>query len=91
MLTLRYEKLTRLDGLSKPLRDWDLRYYHHHFRTMCTDLRMSRLAYPARQYIVQVARFDPSKGIPSVVDSYVRLRRKLDNILPMAKIPQLLM
>lgn len=29
-----------LDGLNKPLKEWDLRYYHHNFRTMCTDTHM---------------------------------------------------
>ncbi|KAF3110659.1 hypothetical protein TWF569_002427 [Orbilia oligospora] len=79
-----------LDGLSKPLRDWDLRYYFHNFRTLCSENRMYKLQYPARNYIVQVARFDPSKGIPTVIESYVKLRKKLDNILPISKIPQLL-
>ncbi|KAK6540277.1 hypothetical protein TWF694_009088 [Orbilia ellipsospora] len=79
-----------LDGLSKNLRDWDLRYYFHNFRTLCSENRMYKLQYPARNYIVQVARFDPSKGIPTVIESYVKLRKKMDNILPISKIPQLL-
>lgn len=29
-----------LDGLNKVLREWDLRFYHHNFRTMCTDIHM---------------------------------------------------
>ena len=29
-----------LDGLNKVLRVWDLRYYHHNFRSMCTDIHM---------------------------------------------------
>jgi len=52
---------------------------------------MYKLAYPARDYIVQVARFDPSKGIPTVIDTYAKLRRKLDHILPNRQTPQLLM
>ena len=27
------------------------------------------------KYIVQVARFDPSKGVPTVIDSYAEFRR----------------
>ena len=36
---------------------------------------MTPLAWPARKYIVQVARFDPAKGIPTVIDSYAEFRR----------------
>jgi len=44
-----------------------------------------------RCYITQVARFDPSKGIPDVLKSYLHLRRLMENhqILH-SKIPQLL-
>lgn len=39
---------------------------------------MNELGWPAREYIVQIARFDPSKGIPNVIDSYARFRKLLD-------------
>lgn len=29
-----------LDGLNKVLKEWDLRYYHHNFRSMCNDMHM---------------------------------------------------
>ncbi|KAG8767816.1 hypothetical protein FRC15_005458 [Serendipita sp. 397] len=79
-----------LDGLSKPLADWDIQYYMGIFRTLCSEIRMSKLHWPAREYIVQVARFDPAKGIPVVIDSFVKLRRKLDLKLPASQTPQLL-
>jgi alpha,alpha-trehalose phosphorylase (configuration-retaining) len=47
--------------------------------------------FPARQYLIQVARFDPAKGIPVVIDSFAKLRRKLDRVLPANKTPQLLL
>lgn len=79
-----------LDGLSKHLADWDIQYYMGIFRTLCSEIRMSKLHWPAREYIVQVARFDPAKGIPVVIDSFVKLRRKLDLKLPASQCPQLL-
>ncbi|KAI5780225.1 putative trehalose synthase [Peziza echinospora] len=79
-----------LDGLNKVMREWDLRYYHHNFRVMCIDIHMSKLQYPQRDYIIQVARFDPSKGIPDVIDSFCKLRKRLDEELPYRKTPQLL-
>ena len=47
------------------------------FRSLCTKEKSHELKWPARDYIVQIARFDPSKGIPNVIDSYVKLRKLL--------------
>lgn len=64
-----------LDGLNKELSDFDTEYYIHEFNTECGRQRLTSLAYPKRDYIVQIARFDPSKGIPDVVASYAEFRR----------------
>ncbi|KAF8121924.1 glycosyltransferase family 4 protein [Boletus edulis] len=66
-----------LDGLNKHLNPWDSQYYMGEFRSLCAKEKMHELKWPARDYIVQVARFDPSKGIPNVIDSYSRLRKML--------------
>jgi glycosyltransferase involved in cell wall biosynthesis len=47
------------------------------FRNLCAKERMHELKWPDRDYIVQVARFDPSKGLPNVLDSYCKLRNLL--------------
>lgn len=47
------------------------------FHNLCVKEKMNELGWPHRNYIVQVARFDPAKGIPNVIDSYVRFRRLL--------------
>ncbi|RPA79997.1 UDP-Glycosyltransferase/glycogen phosphorylase [Ascobolus immersus RN42] len=79
-----------LDGLNKPLADWDLRYYHHTFATQCSNVHIPKLQYPSRSYICQIARFDPAKGIPDLIDAYVRARKLMDSTLPFSAIPQLL-
>jgi glycosyltransferase involved in cell wall biosynthesis len=33
---------------------------------------------PTGKYIAQVARFDPSKGIPTVIEAYAEFRRMCD-------------
>lgn len=30
------------------------------------------------KYIIQVARFDPAKGIPTVIDAYAEFRRRYE-------------
>lgn len=59
------------------------------FRSLCIEGRTSKLLYPSREYIVQVARFDPSKGIPEVIRSFVKAREILDDKIPASKHPQL--
>ncbi|KAJ9605924.1 hypothetical protein H2200_009773 [Cladophialophora chaetospira] len=63
-----------LDGLNKTMDQWDLQYYLHVLRQTCHAQNLPQLAYPYRGYFTQVARFDPSKGIPDVVKSYARFR-----------------
>ena len=48
------------------------------FRTLCAKEKMHELKWPLRDYIVQIARFDPAKGIPNVIDSYVKFRKMLE-------------
>ncbi|OHE94978.1 glycosyl transferase group 1 [Colletotrichum orchidophilum] len=67
-----------LDGLNKPLNKWDTGYYGHIYNTACRNQGMTELEWPLRKYIIQVARFDPSKGIPTVIDSYAEFRRLLE-------------
>ncbi|KAI1609378.1 trehalose synthase (Ccg-9) [Exophiala viscosa] len=63
-----------LDGLNKSMDHWDLQYYLHVLRQACMSQNLPQLAYPERGYFTQVARFDPSKGIPDVIKSYARYR-----------------
>lgn len=65
-----------LDGLNKELSDFVTQYYFHEFASECYKERMEILDFPNRNYIVQIARFDPSKGIPDVLASYAGLRRR---------------
>ena len=67
----------RLDGLNKELDLWDSQYYMGEFRSLCTKEKMTELAWPARDYVIQIARFDPAKGIPNVIDSYAKFRKLL--------------
>jgi len=80
-----------LDGLNKPIVMWDVQYYFRKFSQLCYQDRMPQLDFPNRGYLCQVARFDPSKGIPDVLDSYVKLRNRLQKEgVPTENTPQLL-
>lgn len=65
-----------LDGLNKCIKQLaDQQFYIHDLYTECYRQGMTCLAYPEREYIVQIARFDPSKGIPDVLAAYAEYRR----------------
>jgi glycosyltransferase involved in cell wall biosynthesis len=68
-----------LDGLNKRLSDDDLDFYISNFNAYLQDARQTPLD-PNRSYIIQIARFDPSKGLPEVIESYRLLCEKLSAI-----------
>ncbi len=67
-----------LDGLNKELSPQHLRYYQRLFNQILAENGQSPLRL-SRPYIIQVARFDPSKGIPDVVEAYRRFRKEFDD------------
>ncbi|KAH7336410.1 glycosyltransferase family 4 protein [Rhexocercosporidium sp. MPI-PUGE-AT-0058] len=66
-----------LDGLNKDMNEWDQGYYGHIYNEQCHAIRMTQLKWPLQKYFIQVARFDPAKGIPDVIQSYAEFRRLL--------------
>lgn len=58
-----------LDGLNKKLNAWQLSYYLKIFNKMLLESGQTPLS-AKRPCIIQIARFDPSKGIPDVITSY---------------------
>jgi len=76
-----------LDGLNKAIEDRDMLYYQLVFNRTSSDQGSKKVDWD-RPYIVQVARFDPSKGIPQVLESYRLLREKMGDFQE-ADIPQL--
>ncbi|PQE05953.1 trehalose phosphorylase protein [Rutstroemia sp. NJR-2017a BBW] len=78
-----------LDGLNKNMDTYNAQYYIHEFNSECQKQLVSRLAFPLRPYIIQIARFDPSKGIPHVLESYAELRRTYMKNKDLKDIPQL--
>ncbi|KAH8724715.1 putative trehalose synthase-like protein [Phaeosphaeriaceae sp. PMI808] len=81
-----------LDGLNKHMSDWDLQYYMHEF---FVDILKRQEAFrfefadKGREYIVQIARFDPAKGVPDVLAAYAYLRREFMSDVPISSTPQL--
>lgn len=68
----------------------DVTYCLRILRQNCQAQGLPQLAYPLRPFIAQVARFDPAKGIPVVLESYAKLRRHLLKDLRKDKHPQLI-
>ena len=50
-----------LDGLNKEMNDADIEYYQLIFNRLSNDQCERKIDF-TRPYIIQVARFDPSKG-----------------------------
>jgi glycosyltransferase involved in cell wall biosynthesis len=65
-----------LDGLNKPLSEAQMTTYLKLFNAILIKEGQKPLD-TERPYIVQIARFDPSKGIPDVLDAYRQLRERL--------------
>ena len=65
-----------LDGLNKHLNKEQIDYYLKLFNQHLAENGQKPLDVK-RDYIIQIARFDPSKGIPDVLMAYAELREKL--------------
>lgn len=65
-----------VDGLNKPLSEHQMEIYLKLFNRLLIQEGQTPLD-SRRPYIVQIARFDPSKGIPDVLDAYRQLRHML--------------
>nr|AOR51716.1 trehalose synthase [Phaffia rhodozyma] len=66
-----------LDGLNKSIGEADMVYYQHYFGRLSEQQCGVSIDW-VRPYVVQVARFDPSKGIPDLLEGYRLFRRKLN-------------
>ncbi|KAG0638089.1 hypothetical protein HOY80DRAFT_1016567 [Tuber brumale] len=64
-------------------------FYHHNLHNLCNKQERNHLLYPTREYITQIARFDPSNGIPDVIESYRKLCARLRTDAPKILPPQL--
>ena len=67
-----------LDGLNKPLSEAQMAYYLKIFNKLLMLQGGQMPLDPHKPYIVQIARFDPAKGIPDVIESYRLLRGMLE-------------
>ena len=66
-----------LDGLNKPLTEEQMADYLNFFNRILFDEKQQSLD-ENRPYIAQIARFDPSKGLPDVIESYRKVRDMLN-------------
>ncbi|RDL41233.1 Glycosyltransferase family 4 protein [Venustampulla echinocandica] len=77
-----------LPATTVPLnKDVSLQYVR--FAGKADQFYRTELRYPEKKYIIQIARFDPAKGIPDVIEAYAEFRRLLIKKSPLADAPQL--
>ncbi|KAJ1892518.1 hypothetical protein LPJ66_006296 [Kickxella alabastrina] len=65
-----------LDGLNKKLDVAGIEYYRRVFNRCAGDQGSPEIS-GDRPYVIQVARFDPAKGIPDVIEAYCAFREQL--------------
>jgi len=68
-----------LDGLNKPLSTVDISYYLGLFRRICIDQNVEGQLDLQRGFLIQIARFDPSKGINDLILTYKHFRKLLSS------------
>lgn len=81
----------KLDGLNKPLTEQQIDYYLSVLNHILQSDGQAALDL-SRPYITQIARFDPSKGIPDVLESFIILRKRMKKAgVESHKLPQLVL
>ncbi|KAK5119254.1 hypothetical protein LTR85_007868 [Meristemomyces frigidus] len=65
-----------LDGLNKPISEHDTQYYLEEFNALCRHERVATLAYPRRDYIIQIACCEPFKGMEDALAAYAEFKRR---------------
>ncbi|KAI5300911.1 hypothetical protein KEM55_004016 [Ascosphaera atra] len=79
-----------LDGLNKEMDERIAGNYGRVFNAKCRESRMITIDHPEDDYIVQIARFDPSKGIFDVLNSYAKFFDMMHEQKPHITPPKLL-
>ncbi|KAJ8293381.1 Trehalose phosphorylase [Rhodotorula toruloides] len=79
-----------LDGLNKPIEKSVLNTYRHTFDSAVQSSDGRKVDWK-RGYIIQVARFDPSKGIPHLAEGYRLFREHAEKTGGFEHPPQLIM
>ncbi|AKM78800.1 MAG: Glycosyl transferase group 1 [Candidatus Beckwithbacteria bacterium GW2011_GWB1_47_15] len=69
------------DGINKPLTRAQTNYYLKRFNKILLEEGQEPLDL-TRDYIIQIARFDPSKGIEDVLEAFRLLRAKMESKPP---------
>ncbi|KAK6383322.1 hypothetical protein LTR81_027481 [Elasticomyces elasticus] len=64
-----------LDSRNKPLSIGDVEYYLQDFNDVCRRGSAALLAYPERDYILQISHFHTSKSVADALAAYVTFRR----------------
>lgn len=82
-----------LDGLNKSMPTDQVFHYLSQFNHHCLlqTGNTQGLQYPHRQFIVQLSRFDPSKGQLDALECFRMLRERLDSTVPLSRLPQLVL
>ncbi|KAL4738485.1 hypothetical protein BDV11DRAFT_215956 [Aspergillus similis] len=87
--------IDQLDGLHKPLHDWDISFYGRELNAMCRSAGKPVLDYPRTlgSYFLHLTQLIPNEGTIRVLDGYQAFchQRRAQSNMPDIPIPQLLL
>jgi glycosyltransferase involved in cell wall biosynthesis len=66
-----------IDGLNKKLDPDSIQYYKILFNKISKEQTNKTVDFN-RMYFIQICRFDPSKGIPDLIEAYTKFRQNID-------------
>ncbi len=67
-----------LDGLNRPLTEDQMKYYMKMLNKILVEQEKQSPLDLSRPFILQIARFDPAKGIPDVIEAYRKYREMME-------------
>ncbi|KKK21360.1 hypothetical protein ARAM_002646, partial [Aspergillus rambellii] len=80
----------QLDGLNKPMSDWDISFYGREFSSLCRINGRPTINYPTEQYILHLAQLIPNEGTMSLLNAYKRFYHECKTGIPNLVVPKLL-
>ncbi|QKX63329.1 uncharacterized protein TRUGW13939_10499 [Talaromyces rugulosus] len=82
--------IDQIDGVNKPLQDWDISFYGRELNAICRSAGKPVLDYPYRRYFIHLVQLLPDEGTTRLLDSYKAFYHQYRAENPNASVPYFL-